>query len=130
MPKINQDEWRVEKVKIMADFSPGVARQVEVDALVLGTLAFHRAITDDPVKKHCLAVSSINSGDHIVLVKTEEDAVKVVETLWEAASDAFELPTRERIVERLPAWVKPWIRECRVRVAWVDPATHKTGTAT
>lgn len=56
----------------------------------------------------------------IVVVRTEEDALRIGQTLWSKACLALRLAIREEVLERMPLWVKPWIKQCWKEECWVD----------
>lgn len=117
-PRPRPDLWAAQRVPIT--FSDGKVHWLE--ALVYGRFAVHKCANCDCGK---WALTSISSGVVVVYTRTEGDAMLCGEFLWGRFCLAFREDSREKILARLPEWVRVWGLDCFRRCEYADPAVYE-----
>ncbi len=87
------------------------------------TLAVYRSTTDNSL----FHVWHLGTGQKFLALNTEEDAVKVSETLLvEASTELGTISTEKLVVSlRQRKWIEPWVRAMTVDNVWLDPTPFK-----
>lgn len=106
--------WVEKKIKVTM---VGGGRK-KISAMCLGKVAVHYSVDGE---EFGWRVTSITTGQALVMVKTKEDALRAGEFLWDNVCLALSRPTEEAILERMPQWVINWCRRCCDMDAWCDP---------
>lgn len=119
--------WTTKKLAItLREEGTNKPKEVYVDAQVSGDLAIHKQACIGACNWGGWAVTAINDGGRLIVVMLEEeDARRVVSYLNRICPAAFKEKDRDSMAEMVPDWVKNWIRGCREKRIYVDPAPFK-----
>ena len=112
LPKKVKTKWREGQFEIVSTpSSTGIPRRREVYGFMYGEIAMYPSDTDSGEERWNLCALRIPEC-RLVQVKTNEDAIKIAEYLWDNYPEAFLLESRKEINEVMPEFVKDWIRAC------------------
>lgn len=109
MPKLpppkESSAWEEKTVSIVT--RPNGTRR-NIKAFVYGKLCVYKAVENEDY----WSVGHIPTGLRCASFKEEADAKKVCRILWDRFSLCFRETERDKVVNRLPKWVEPWLKKC------------------
>lgn len=104
---VNQQGWETGREKVRA--------------VVHGKFAVHQ---DD---RGLWVLTSVATGWAAGYYHQEADARRVGEYLWDRWCLAFSQPTKDKVLEKLPAWARAWAIACHRTHAWIEPSPYERG---
>jgi hypothetical protein len=95
-------------------------KEIKVKCKRYGNVAIYPSV-DNP---QLWTAATYNTGIGIArTLKTEDDARRIGEVMWERCKKALCEPTRARIQAMLPVWVGDWLKRCKQIGRFLEPPT-------